>query len=232
MKLAALQSAVAARFPSALPQHVRPAAECVSSGVAEVDALTGGLPRGSLIEVCGPACSGRSSLLLAMLAAAGERGEVCALVDASDQFDPHAAHAAGVDLQGLLWVRCANLQQAFRAAELLLQGGGFGMVAMDLGGIAPQSVHRVPLNVWFRFLRAVEHTPAILTVLERQPHARTCASLVLELHAEESRWESMSEAKGPPHANLLRGLQIRAQVMRTRRVGHAETIAACFALAM
>lgn len=232
MRLAALQSVVAARFPTALPQHVRPEPECVSCGVAEIDALTGGLPRGSLIELCGPACSGRSSVLLAILAAAHQRGEVCALVDGSDAFDPHAARAAGVQLEHLLWVRCANLQHSLRAAELLLQGGGFGIVAMDLGGAAPQSVHRVPLNVWFRFRRAVEHTPAILAVLEQQPHAKTCASLVLDLRAEDSRWESMSEAEGPPHANLLRGLRIRAEATRSRRVICTGASAARFAIAM
>ena len=47
---------------------VRPAPEMVSSGIAAMDALTGGLPRGCLTEICGPASSGRTTLLLAALA--------------------------------------------------------------------------------------------------------------------------------------------------------------------
>jgi recombination protein RecA len=86
--------------------EVRPTPEMVSSGIAAIDALTGGLPRGCLTEICGPASSGRSSVLLAALATATQRDEVCALVDTTDAFDPFSAAAAGVNFERLLWVRC------------------------------------------------------------------------------------------------------------------------------
>src|SRR5512142_2782397 len=76
------------------------------SGGAAIAELTGGLPRGALSEICGPASSGRTSLLLAALAARTAAGEACALVDVSDSFDPVSAQAAGVDLRRVLWVRC------------------------------------------------------------------------------------------------------------------------------
>jgi recA bacterial DNA recombination protein len=88
--------------------EIRPAPEMVSSGVPAIDALTGGLPRGCLTEICGPASSGRTTLLLAALAAATRRGEFCVVVDASDALDPHFAAAAGVELDRLLWVRCSE----------------------------------------------------------------------------------------------------------------------------
>jgi len=87
---------------------IRPAPEMASSGISHLDALTGGLPRGCLTEICGPASSGRTTLLLGALAAATRRGEFCALVDASDALDPHSAAAAGVELDRLLWVRCGE----------------------------------------------------------------------------------------------------------------------------
>ena len=90
---------------------VRPAPEMVSSGIAAMDALTGGLPRGCLTEICGPASSGRTTLLLAALAAATRRGEFCAVVDASDALDPQSAAAAGIELERLLWVRCGENSQ-------------------------------------------------------------------------------------------------------------------------
>jgi hypothetical protein len=101
-------------LPSLLPE--RPAPETVSTGVAEVDALTAGLPRGGLTEICGPASSGRTSLLHSLLASATRRGEVCALVDASDAFDPHSAAACGVELKRLLWVRCGKTAGRRQAA--------------------------------------------------------------------------------------------------------------------
>jgi hypothetical protein len=87
---------------------VRPAPEMVSSGIPQLDALTGGLARGCLTEICGAASSGRTSVLLFALARATQRGEVCALVDASDAFDPASAAAAGMEMSRLLWVRCGE----------------------------------------------------------------------------------------------------------------------------
>jgi hypothetical protein len=87
--------------------EVRSAPELVSAGIPEVDALSGGLPRGCLTEICGAASSGRTSLMLAALAAATQRQEVCALVDPCDALDPQSAMDAGIDLKRLLWVRCS-----------------------------------------------------------------------------------------------------------------------------
>jgi hypothetical protein len=88
--------------------EIRPAPEMVSSGVPAIDALTGGLPRGCLTEICGSASSGRTTLLLAALAAATHRGEFCVVIDASDALDPNFTAAAGVELDRLLWVRCSE----------------------------------------------------------------------------------------------------------------------------
>ena len=88
--------------------EIRQAPEMVTSGIAALDALTGGLPRGCLTELCGSASSGRTSVMLAALAAATQRGEYCALIDASDTLDPQSIAAANVDLDRLLWVRCSE----------------------------------------------------------------------------------------------------------------------------
>ena len=98
--------------------EVRPSPEMVSSGIREIDALTGGLPRGCLSEICGSASSGRTSVLLAALAAATRREEVCALVDATDALDAASAAAAGVDLERLLWVRCGKAGSGPRTSDV------------------------------------------------------------------------------------------------------------------
>src|SRR5215471_8468086 len=86
----------------------RPMPEMVSSGIRTLDALTGGWPRGCLSEICGPASSGRTGILLAALASCTQNGEVCALVDASDAMHPASATAAGIEMTKLLWVRCGK----------------------------------------------------------------------------------------------------------------------------
>ena len=94
--------------------------EFKTSGIKELDGmLGGGFPSGSVVELCGMACSGRTSLSLALLAQATRRQEACALIDVSDCFDPASAAAAGVDLDRLLWIRCGesrNDAQAFPSA--------------------------------------------------------------------------------------------------------------------
>jgi hypothetical protein len=206
---------------------VRPAPEMVSSGIAAMDALTGGLPRGCLTEICGPASSGRTTLLLAALAAATQRGECCVLVDASDALDPQSAAAAGVELDRLLWVRCGenssekSLEQLLRATDLLLESGGFGLITLDLGDLPPQAARRIPLTTWFRFRRAVEHTPTVLLAVERQSIAGSCSSLLIKLgliklgdragkHSADSKFQT------PTHAQLLTGLEITAELVRSR----------------
>src|SRR5947209_7887065 len=57
-------SATLAGVTPASRLEIRPAPDTASSGIAQIDALTGGLPQGCLTEVCGPESSGRTSLML------------------------------------------------------------------------------------------------------------------------------------------------------------------------
>jgi hypothetical protein len=170
-------------------------------------------------------------VLLSALAARTADAEVCALIDARDSFDPRSAAAAGVELQQLLWVRCRGLDQSLRAADLIIQGGGFGFIALDLSDIPPETVRHVPLNAWFRFRRAVEDTSTVLLLLGQESNAKTCASLVLQMKGEAARWsETASLAAGAggmeisprisdaclPHARLLDGADMQAELLHTR----------------
>src|SRR6185437_14266233 len=71
--------------------EVRPRPEMLASGVPELDALAGGIPRGCISEFYGGASSGKSSALLAAMASVTRRDESCVLIDASDCFDPKSA---------------------------------------------------------------------------------------------------------------------------------------------
>ena len=215
---AEIVSALEPRFASALQIRERVAPQLLSTGIPELDLAIGGIPRGALTEIFGAASSGRSSLLAAALADATSRQEACALVDASDAFDPSSAVAAGVALDRLLWVRCGgNPERAIFAVDLLVQGGGFGLVALDLGDTPSQQARRIPLASWFRLRRAVENTPTALVVLEPEPHAKSCASLALQMSRQDAAWS------GSPGCSLLfRGLALRAE---RRKPGHAGAAA-------
>jgi recombination protein RecA len=228
---AKVESALTGRVLAPFAYRDRKVMETVSVGVPGVDSPAGGLPRGGLTEICGPACSGRTSLLLSALASRTAEAEACALVDGRDGFDPHAAEAAGVELKQLLWVRCQNIDQALRATELLLQGGGFGLIALDLSDIPPETTRHVPLNVWFRFRRAVEDSPTVLMLLEQESNAKTCASLVLRLEAKRARWSVTPDAHAArllqhPVACLLDGFEARAEILSSRMQPASRAIGA------
>ncbi len=194
------------RITPASRLEVRPALELVSTGISQIDQLTGGLPRGCLTEIYGPPSSGRTSVLLSVIAAATGRQEACALVDVNNTLDPHSVAAARADLQQLLWVRCqaaaakanppqrhrdtektqikadmARMAQALKVTDLLVQSGGFGLIVIDLGDLPQATSRRIPLASWFRFRRVIENTPTVLLVISHSPCARTCASLLLKL---------------------------------------------------
>jgi hypothetical protein len=205
-----------------LDWRARPLPETVPSGIPEID-----LPRGALTEIVGPASSGRTSLLLSILAEATARQEACALVDTEDAFDPASAAAAGVALESLLWVRCGhNAEHALKAADLLIQGGGFGLAILDLGDTPETTARRISLTSWFRLRRAVENTPSVLVSVARRPLAKTCASLVLECSRDRSAWSGDSPW-GAPAARLLRGVRVRAtSTQRSRTCSRVFTAAA------
>jgi hypothetical protein len=211
--------------------------------------------------------------LLCALAHATRRGEVCALVDASDAFHPASAEAAGVEMSRLLWVRCgekqkhrmpasrmpaisksqshqgahpgikglsasyqgmpsgipnaaknrrgfsrweAQLSQLLKVTDLLLQSNGFGMIALDLGDVPAESARRIPMTSWFRFRRAVEHTPTALLVLEQQPIAGSCSSVILKVSAMRPRPENRIARAELSHTELLDQFAITAQLLCSR----------------
>jgi recombination protein RecA len=257
--------------------EVRPAPATVPSGITQIDALTGGLPRGALTEIFGPASSGRTSMVLTALADATRRQEVCALVDAGDSLHPESAAAVGLDLQRLLWIRCGEnsppqrhrgteaiedlksddcrlknqkpasspringsgsnrqssiinrqsrswdhrLEQVLKTTDLLLQSGGFGMVVVDLADVPPRFARRIPLASWFRFRRAVENTPTVLLVVEQEPYAKTCASLVLKM--QPAALEKQHSAFADQHSAISTQHSAQVAFVQKRPVQCEET---------
>ena len=186
---AQLETSLGERVSSPFTDIERRVWECVSSGIPTLDAAIGGLPRGAIVEICGGPSSGRTTLALSVLSAMSRREEVCALVDGTDAFDPESGAAAGIDMRRLLWVRCRNVDQVLRSTDLLLQGGGFGVVALDLSDLPQKALHAVPLATWFRFQRVIENTPTLLLLIGRESAAKSAASLVLRTTIKKAEWE-------------------------------------------
>lgn len=164
--------------------------------------LAGGLPRGQVSEVVGPALSGRTAIVWAALAAATRRGESVALIDTFDRFDPPTAAACGLVLPRLLWVRgqavsktavavdpawlpgvrAVNgpgtfvervIDRALKSLNLVVQSGVCTLVAIDLIDVPATALRRLLAATWFRIERAIEGSDTAVVILTAQSVARS-----------------------------------------------------------
>jgi RecA/RadA recombinase len=202
----------------------------LATGIADLDALLdGGFPRGALSEIHGPGSSGRTGVVLGLLARATGGGGLAALVDPLDRFDPSSAAAAGAELPRLLWVRgprvaseepsAKALADATAAVATLASSGLFDVVALDLAGAARER-RRLPSTTWLRLQRLVEGTTTALVLVAEEHVACAPGGVALALEPVALRWS------GPPGpARLLGALAARA------RAGRLGRRAADFALA-
>ena len=166
------------------------------TGTPSVDqAIGGGWRLGALSEIVGPRSAGRTQLLLSTLAQATRQGQVVALVDAIDRFDPSSAVEAGVDLDRVLWVRGAPvmaeqarpavieqaIKQAVRACDLILRAGGFAVVALDLRNIPPRRLQALPSITWFRLAQVTETQDTLGLLLGDAPIGRSARGVSVHL---------------------------------------------------
>jgi len=225
-------------------ERVDPSA-LVPMDVAPLDAcLRGGLPRGQLSELAGPRSSGRMTLLLRMMAAATARGEIVALVDTLDRLDVASAAAAGVDLSRLLWIRGydrdpgfgirdqrhlsgfgspipepgSHIDRALKALNLVLQAGGFGVVAFDLADVPLAAIRQIPFNTWMRVQRVIEGSDTACVLLASEPLARSAGGLTVTL-AGRATWDGASD-----RSRRLSGIDVRTRVVSPRKRIDGEAV--------
>lgn len=235
-RLSAVQGPALERLRSLLPQPMRARIQSAremerARREAEADSplptavpaldrlLSGGLPRGQLVELVGARSSGRFSTALAILAAATGVGEAAALVDLGDGLDPETASRMGVDLERLLWVRPTDLKQALAAAEMLL-GAGFPLVVLELGA-PPVRGGRGLEAAWLRLARAAQAQESALLVASPYRVSGTAASVVLKYGRARAHWQGGS---GAPWLLAGAAASLEVEKLRGKVPGHPEPL--------
>jgi RecA DNA recombination protein len=179
----------------------------LSTGIVPLDALLdGGLPRGYLSEIVGGPSSGRTTLLHALLASATRRGEVAAVIDLLDALDPPSLARTGVDLERVLWVRPPAPPSALRCAELILSGGGFGLVAVDLGSVGAGLRPAPTYAAWVRLAQVARRSAAAVVLCVPWRMTVSSAAVVLGLTRRRLHWS----------ARLFDGVTTVAELTRSR----------------
>ena len=104
----------------------------ISSGSLLVDeALGGGYPKGRIVEILGPESSGKSTLMLHLVAEAQKAGGLCAFVDAENALDIGYAKSLGVDVDSLIISQPSSGEEALRIAEHLTRTGKLAVIVID-----------------------------------------------------------------------------------------------------
>jgi hypothetical protein len=195
---AALALDLSSRFDVSFRLREFAARDPFTCGVHEIDTLLrGGFPRAALSEIAGAASTNRTALMVSILARAFDMGECCAWIDGSGTFDPKSAAEAGLQLNRLLWVNCkGNSEHALKATDLLLHGGGFGLMVFDVGDTSDSILRRMPMASWYRLRLGAEKTGTALIALTPAPQTRSCSAACVELNRSKSIWRG----------RLLRGI--------------------------
>jgi recombination protein RecA len=198
---------------TARPWTAEPEDRVAATGIHGIDGpLGGGLRRGHLSEIVGPKSSGRTTVLCHAMAAATARGEVVALIDTSDRFDPASAADAGVDLSRVLWIReRGDATRALKATNLVLQAGGFGLVAFDLADVHAMAIRQFPNTTWMRISRVVEGGQTAVVLLGADHLFRSAGGATIALDtpgAVRGTWHGDND-----RSRFLRSLDIEPRVI-------------------
>src|SRR3954471_3745043 len=91
----------------------------------------GGLPRGRVIEIFGPESSGKTTLMLHVIANAQKSGGLAAFIDAEHALDPAYAKRLGVNLTDLLVSQPDSGEEALSICETLARSNALDVIVID-----------------------------------------------------------------------------------------------------
>ena len=107
--------------------------EVIPTGALSIDIAlgVGGVPRGRVIEIYGPESSGKTTLMLHLIANAQKAGGVAAFIDAEHALDPGYAKKLGVDLDNLLVSQPDSGEEALTICETLARSNALDIIVVD-----------------------------------------------------------------------------------------------------
>jgi len=100
----------------------------------------GGVPRGRVVEIFGPESSGKTTLVLHIIAEAQKTGGMCAFIDTEHALDPGYAKKIGVDIDNLLVSQPNSGEEALIIAEQLIRSNSLDVIVIDsVAALAPRA---------------------------------------------------------------------------------------------
>jgi recombination protein RecA len=200
----------------------------ISTGFSNLDeALSiGGLAKGRISELLGPATSGKTTLALKFLVQAQANGGVVGYVDHARFFDPDYAHRCGLDLSRLLIVSPYDLQEALAMTEALAESGGISALVFDALDALWSNAQAAPLisASLDRLVALLSRSGMAILFLHTKPQVLPALAhhATVRLRVVRERWLRS-------HRDV-RGYEARVEVQKNKlgRAGRAVTIAIRF----
>jgi len=156
----------------------------IRTGFAALDAILGpgGLPTSASVAIRGDGSSGRTTLTLRVAAEAQAQGSVVAWLDLSRSFDPVEAVARGVQLEWLVLIVPATLDEGLSIAGSLLAGRSVDLLVLDLPGgrLAPTDRPSTIADRLHRLAALARRAETLLLILETPGLAGGLATAVAE----------------------------------------------------
>jgi hypothetical protein len=103
------------------------------------------------------------------------------------------------------------IDRALKAFNLVLQAGGFGIVALDLADAPRVALQRIPFTTWLRVQRAVEGSDTACVLLAPEPVSRSSGGLTLSLTGRTT-WEGTTD-----RSRRVAGSDVDVRVVSPRR---------------
>ncbi len=91
----------------------------------------GGLPKGRIVEIYGPESSGKTTLMLHLIAEAQKMGGIAAFVDAEHALDVSYARKLGVKVDDLLVSQPDTGEQALEIVDTLVRSNAVDIIVID-----------------------------------------------------------------------------------------------------
>ena len=123
-------------------EQVSKGIDCIPTGALTLDIALGlgGVPRGRVVEIYGPESSGKTTLMLHIVANAQKSGGLAAFIDTEHALDPQYAQKIGVDLDELLVSQPDSAEEALNIAETLVRSNTLDVVVVDsVAALAPRA---------------------------------------------------------------------------------------------
>jgi recombination protein RecA len=107
--------------------------DVISTGALGLDIAlgVGGVPRGRVVEIFGPESSGKTTVMLHIIANAQKNGGLAAFIDAEHALDPAYAKKLGVNLDDLLVSQPDSGEEALTICETLARSNALDVIVVD-----------------------------------------------------------------------------------------------------